>query len=73
MPHEEFTSVRRRAWHERRGVHSTGSSGRRRRANAETIDWIHVRHEEVAAFAAAGESQLTGEFAEKVRKKVVLF
>ncbi len=38
-----------------------------------TIDWIHVRHEEVAAFAAAGESQLTGEFAEKVRKKVVLF
>src|SRR4029077_15529778 len=26
----------------------------------ETIDWIHVRHEEVAAFAAAGESQVTG-------------
>ena len=25
-----------------------------------TIDWIHVRHEEVAAFAAAGESQITG-------------
>ena len=24
-----------------------------------TIDWIHVRHEEVAAFAAAGESQIT--------------
>src|SRR5437868_13012451 len=24
------------------------------------IDWIHVRHEEVAAFAAAGESQVTG-------------
>src|SRR5271154_677859 len=24
------------------------------------IDWIHVRHEEVAAFAAAGESQITG-------------
>jgi thiamine pyrophosphate-dependent acetolactate synthase large subunit-like protein len=23
----------------------------------ETIQWIHVRHEEVAAFAAAGESQ----------------
>jgi len=27
------------------------------------IDWIHVRHEEVAAFAAAGESQITGELA----------
>src|SRR5712664_756915 len=26
----------------------------------EAIDWIHVRHEEVAAFAAAGESQVTG-------------
>ncbi|MBR0696864.1 ubiquinone-dependent pyruvate dehydrogenase [Bradyrhizobium lablabi] len=26
----------------------------------ETIDWIHVRHEEVAAFAAAAESQITG-------------
>ena len=25
------------------------------------IDWIHVRHEEVAAFAAAGEAQITGE------------
>src|ERR1700688_3145460 len=29
---------------------------RKRRA----IDWIHVRHEEVAAFAAAGEAQITG-------------
>lgn len=29
----------------------------------ETIDWVHVRHEEVAAFAAAGEAQLTGELA----------
>ena len=28
-----------------------------------TIDWIHVRHEEVAAFAASGESQVTGELA----------
>ena len=28
-----------------------------------TIDWIHVRHEEVAAFAAAGEAQVTGELA----------
>jgi pyruvate dehydrogenase (quinone) len=24
------------------------------------IDWIHVRHEEVAAFAAAAEAQITG-------------
>src|ERR1700761_5901220 len=29
----------------------------------ETIEWIHVRHEEVAAFAAAGESQVTGQLA----------
>lgn len=28
-----------------------------------TIDWIHVRHEEVAAFAAAGEAQISGELA----------
>src|SRR5260221_2349140 len=28
-----------------------------------TIDWFHVRHEEVAAFAAAGEAQITGELA----------
>src|ERR1700732_3172234 len=27
------------------------------------IDWVHVRHEEVAAFAAAGESQITGDLA----------
>ncbi len=27
------------------------------------IDWIHVRHEEVAAFAAAGAAQITGELA----------
>lgn len=26
----------------------------------EVIDWVHVRHEEVAAFAAAGEAQMTG-------------
>ena len=26
----------------------------------DAIDWIHVRHEEVAAFAAAGEAQVTG-------------
>jgi pyruvate dehydrogenase (quinone) len=32
---------------------------RRRR----TIDWIHVRHEEVAAFAASAEAQITGELA----------
>src|SRR6201747_1690803 len=28
-----------------------------------TIDWVHVRHEEVAAFAASGEAQLTGDLA----------
>ncbi len=27
------------------------------------IKWVHVRHEEVAAFAASGESQITGELA----------
>jgi pyruvate dehydrogenase (quinone) len=27
------------------------------------IEWIHVRHEEVAAFAAAGEAHLTGSLA----------
>jgi pyruvate dehydrogenase (quinone) len=28
-----------------------------------TIEWVHVRHEEVAAFAAAGEAQMTGQLA----------
>src|SRR5947209_11874954 len=28
-----------------------------------SIEWVHVRHEEVAAFAAAGEAQLTGNLA----------
>src|SRR6201991_1211177 len=32
-----------------------------RRQNA--IEWIHVRHEEVAAFAAGAEAHLTGELA----------
>ncbi len=32
----------------------------RRRAR---IRWVHVRHEEVAAFAASGESQITGQLA----------
>jgi pyruvate dehydrogenase (quinone) len=27
------------------------------------VAWVHVRHEEVAAFAAAGEAQITGELA----------
>ncbi|HEU0276476.1 MAG TPA: ubiquinone-dependent pyruvate dehydrogenase [Rhodanobacteraceae bacterium] len=27
------------------------------------LDWLHVRHEEVAAFAAAGEAAVTGELA----------
>lgn len=30
---------------------------------AGTIEWVHVRHEEVAAFAASGESQATGRLA----------
>ncbi|MGA7808902.1 ubiquinone-dependent pyruvate dehydrogenase [Bradyrhizobium sp.] len=29
----------------------------------EDIEWVHVRHEEVAAFAAGAEAQLTGELA----------
>ncbi|CAN7258942.1 ubiquinone-dependent pyruvate dehydrogenase [Bradyrhizobium sp. LjRoot220] len=29
----------------------------------EVIDWVHVRHEEVAAFAASGEAQITGTLA----------
>src|SRR5690242_12267490 len=28
-----------------------------------TIQWLHVRHEEVAAFAAGAEAHLTGELA----------
>jgi pyruvate dehydrogenase (quinone) len=28
-----------------------------------TIEWVHVRHEEVAAFAAAAEAQMTGNLA----------
>src|ERR1041384_2758095 len=28
-----------------------------------SIEWIHVRHEEAAAFAAGAESQLTGQLA----------
>ncbi|MGH1565523.1 ubiquinone-dependent pyruvate dehydrogenase [Mumia sp. DW29H23] len=28
-----------------------------------TLDWVHVRHEEVAAFAAAADAHLTGEVA----------
>jgi pyruvate dehydrogenase (quinone) len=27
------------------------------------LDWLHVRHEEAAVFAAAGEAQLTGRLA----------
>ncbi len=29
----------------------------------DTVEWVHVRHEEVAAFAAAGEAQITGRLA----------
>src|ERR1700676_2272445 len=36
------------------------SDARRRRI---AIEWSHVRHEEVAAFAAAGEAQITGQLA----------
>jgi pyruvate dehydrogenase (quinone) len=28
-----------------------------------SIDWVHMRHEEAAAFAACGEAQITGELA----------
>src|SRR5436309_13819524 len=28
-----------------------------------TVDWIHVRHEEAAVFAAAAEAELTGQLA----------
>jgi pyruvate dehydrogenase (quinone) len=31
--------------------------------NRGTIEWVHVRHEEVAAFAAAGEAHMTGNLA----------
>jgi pyruvate dehydrogenase (quinone) len=31
--------------------------------HSKTIEWIHVRHEEVAAFAASAEAQLTGNLA----------
>jgi len=30
---------------------------------SETVDWIHVRHEEAAAFAAAADAELTGQLA----------
>jgi pyruvate dehydrogenase (quinone) len=30
---------------------------------AQTIDWVHVRHEEVAAFAAGAEAHLIGQLA----------
>ena len=28
-----------------------------------TVDWVHVRHEEAAAFAAAADAELTGQLA----------
>src|SRR6516162_2436878 len=31
--------------------------------NRGTIEWVHVRHEEVAAFAAGAEAQMTGNLA----------
>ena len=39
----------------------TDAIRRRDRSKGGGIDWLHVRHEEVAAFAAAGEAAATGE------------
>ncbi|GAA2518761.1 pyruvate dehydrogenase [Rarobacter incanus] len=36
---------------------------RRSNKNGEGIQWVHVRHEEAAAFAAAAEAEVTGELA----------
>jgi pyruvate dehydrogenase (quinone) len=36
---------------------------RRARAAGEDIHWVHVRHEEAAAFAAAAEAEITGDLA----------
>lgn len=36
---------------------------RRARAAGSTIQWVHVRHEEAAAFAAAAEAEITGRLA----------
>ncbi|WP_147794935.1 MULTISPECIES: pyruvate dehydrogenase [unclassified Cellulomonas] len=36
---------------------------RRARAAGEDIQWVHVRHEEAAAFAAAAEAEITGDLA----------
>jgi pyruvate dehydrogenase (quinone) len=30
---------------------------------SDKLRWVHVRHEETAAFAAGAEAQLTGQFA----------
>ena len=40
-----------------------GRRAQDRRLAAGGIDWVHVRHEEAAAFAAAAEAQLTGRLA----------
>ena len=42
---------------------SSTPSGKTGGAAKGGIDWIHVRHEEAAAFAAAAEAQLTGRLA----------
>lgn len=36
---------------------------RRARTAGENIQWVHVRHEEAAAFAAAAEAEITGDLA----------
>ncbi len=33
------------------------------------IEWVHVRHEEVAAFAAGAEAHLTGDSAPDISRK----
>ena len=51
--------VKRRLWSRRRFSkwHDRYDSQERQ------VDWLHVRHEEVAAFAAGAEAHLTGELA----------
>jgi pyruvate dehydrogenase (quinone) len=36
---------------------------RRAKADGQDIEWVHVRHEEAAAFAAAAEAEITGRLA----------
>jgi pyruvate dehydrogenase (quinone) len=45
------------------GVVGDSLNGLTEALRGSSIQWVHVRHEEVAAFAAAGESQITGKLA----------